>query len=98
MRVLWVKAPLLLRRHPPVLAAVVLAIALAALAASAVPLVRAGVENESLSGQLQSMTPLAAGLEIRVQGAVGGDARTARRQRCASAARSDSSAHRCSRH
>ena len=67
MRVLWVKAPLLLRRHPPVLAAVVLSIALAALAASAVPLVRAGVESESLSGQLRSMTPLAAGFEIRVQ-------------------------------
>ena len=74
MRVLWVKAPLLLRRHPPVLAAVILAIALAALAASAVPLVRAGVENESLSAQLRSMTPLAAGLEIHVQeGRVGRD-------------------------
>ena len=74
MRVLWVKAPLLLRRHPPVLAAVVLAIALAALAASAVPLVRAGVENESLTEQLRSMTPLAAGLEIHVQeGRAGGD-------------------------
>jgi putative ABC transport system permease protein len=75
VRVLWVKAPLLLRRHPPVLAAVVLSIALAALAASAVPLVRAGVESESLNGQLQTMSPLAAGLEIRVQGGrVGGDA------------------------
>ena len=75
MRVLWVKAPLLLRRHPPVLAAVVLSITLAALAASAVPLVRAGVESESLSGQLRSMTPLAAGFEIRVQeGRVGEDA------------------------
>jgi hypothetical protein len=74
VRVLWVKAPLLLRRHPPVLAAVVLSIALAALAASAVPLVRAGVENESLSGQLRSMTPLAAGLEIRVEeGGIGRD-------------------------
>ncbi|MGN6796558.1 MAG: hypothetical protein ACTHKS_00250 [Gaiellaceae bacterium] len=74
MRVLWVKAPLLLRRHPPVLAAVVLSIALAALAAAAVPLVRAGVESESLNGQLQSMSPLAAGFEIRVQeGRVGGD-------------------------
>lgn len=66
MRVLWVKAPLLLRRHPPVLAAVVLSIALAALAAAAVPLVRAGVESESLKGQLRSMSPLGAGFEIRV--------------------------------
>ena len=74
MRVLWVKAPLLLRRHPPVLAAVVLSTALAALAASAVPLVRAGVESESLSGQLRSMSALAAGFELRVQeGRIGGD-------------------------
>jgi putative ABC transport system permease protein len=74
VRVLWVKAPLLLRRHPPVLAAVVLSITLAALAASAVPLVRAGVESESLNSQLHSMTPLAAGFELRVQeGRIGGD-------------------------
>jgi hypothetical protein len=66
VRVLWVKAPLLLRRHPPVLAAVVLSITLAALAAAAVPLVRAGVESESLSGQLQTMSPLAAGFEIHI--------------------------------
>jgi len=78
VRVLWVKAPLLLRRHPPVLAAVVLSTALAALAASAVPLVRAGVESESLNSQLRSMSPLAAGFELRVQeGPVAGD--TARR-------------------
>ena len=74
MRVLWVKAPLLLRRHPPVLAAVALSIALAALAGSAVPLVRAGVESESLNGQLRSMSPLAAGFEIRVEeGRISGD-------------------------
>jgi hypothetical protein len=73
VRVLWVKAPLLLRRHPPVLLAVVLSIALAAFAAAAVPLVRAGVESESLDAQLRSMSPLAAGLEIRVQETVAGD-------------------------
>jgi hypothetical protein len=57
------------------LAAVVLSIALAALAAAAVPLVRAGVESESLNAQLRSMSPLAAGLEIRVQEVrAGGDA------------------------
>jgi hypothetical protein len=68
VRILWVKAPLLLRRYPAVLAAVVLSIAFAALAAAAVPLVRAGVESESLSGRLRTMSPLAAGFEIRVQG------------------------------
>lgn len=36
------------------------------LAAASWPLVRAGVESQSLQGQLRSMTPLAAGLEIRV--------------------------------
>jgi hypothetical protein len=56
------------------LAAVVLSISLAALAAAAVPLVRAGVESESLNGQLRSMSPLAAGFEIRVEGGrPGGD-------------------------
>ena len=66
MQLLWVKAPLLLRRHPPVLAAVLLTTALAALAAAAVPLVRAGVQGESLAAQVQEMSPLAAGFEIRV--------------------------------
>jgi putative ABC transport system permease protein len=56
------------------LAAVVLSTALATLAASAVPLVRAGVESESLNAQLRSMSPLAAGFELRVQeGRIGGD-------------------------
>lgn len=68
MRVLWVKAPLVLRRHPPVLAAVVLMSALAALAAAATPMVRAGVESESLKRQLRDLTPLAAGLAIRTGG------------------------------
>jgi putative ABC transport system permease protein len=66
VRLLWVKAPLLLRRHPPVLAAVLLTTALSALAAAAVPLVRAGVEGESLAAQVREMSPLAAGFEIRV--------------------------------
>lgn len=51
------------------LAAVLLTTALAALAAAAVPLVRAGVESESLAGRVRSMSPLAAGFEIRVFGA-----------------------------
>jgi putative ABC transport system permease protein len=66
VRLLWVKAPLLLRRHPPVLAAVILTTALAALAAAAVPLVRAGVESESLAAQVRDISPLAAGFELRV--------------------------------
>jgi len=66
VQALWVKAPLLLRRHPPVLAAVLLTTALAALAAAAVPLVRAGVEGESLAAELRSISPLAAGFEVQV--------------------------------
>jgi putative ABC transport system permease protein len=66
VRALWVKAPFVLRRHPALLSAVVFAAALSAFAAASSPLVRAGVESESLQGQLRNMTPLAAGLEIRV--------------------------------
>jgi putative ABC transport system permease protein len=63
-----VKAPLLLRRHPPLLFAVVVATCLAALAAGAPPLVREGAESESLQGQLRTMTPLGAGFEITTFG------------------------------
>ena len=74
-RALWVKAPLLLRRHPPLLLAAVVAAGLAALAAAAPPLVGAGVESESLQGQLRTMTPLGAGFEITTFGTTpGGDA------------------------
>jgi putative ABC transport system permease protein len=65
VRALWTKAPFVLRAHPALLVSVVSATALAALSAASWPLVRAGVESESLQGQLQRMTPLAAGLEIR---------------------------------
>lgn len=65
MRILWVKAPLVLRRHPAVLAAVVLMAVLAALAAASSPIVRAAVESESLQGQLRVMSPLAAGFEVQ---------------------------------
>lgn len=73
MRVLWLRAPFVLRRHPPVLAAVVVLTALAAVAAGSVPLVRAGVESESLKSQLRTMSPLGAGLEIISGGHVDGD-------------------------
>ena len=65
MRVLWVKAPFVLRRHPAVLAAITLMALLAALAAASSPLVRAAVESESLKGQLQVMSPLSAGFEVQ---------------------------------
>lgn len=75
MRVLWIKAPLVLRRHPAVLAAVVATSLLVGLAAASAPFVRAGVESESLRGQLRTMTPLAAGLELTVDGPPAGDRR-----------------------
>ena len=68
MRVLWVKAPFVLRRHPALLGAVLACAALAAVAASAPPFVRAGVESESLRGELATMSPLSAGLDIDVLG------------------------------
>ncbi|HEY3962811.1 MAG TPA: hypothetical protein VGL84_09810, partial [Gaiellaceae bacterium] len=67
MRVLWAKAPFVLRHHPAVLAAVVLLSALVALAASSPPLVRAGVASESLKSQLRYYSPLAAGLDVSVR-------------------------------
>jgi hypothetical protein len=67
MRVLWAKAPFVLRHHPAVLAAIVLLSALVALAASSPPLVRAGVASESLKSQLRYFSPLAAGLDVTVR-------------------------------
>lgn len=64
MRILWAKAPFVLRRHPAVLAAIVVMSLLAALAAASSPLVRAAVESESLQGQLRQMSPLAAGFQL----------------------------------
>jgi putative ABC transport system permease protein len=73
VRVLWAKAPLVLVRHPAVLLAVVSAAALVGLAAASAPFVRAAVESESLNSQLQSMTPLAAGVEISTGGLLAHD-------------------------
>jgi putative ABC transport system permease protein len=47
---------------------VILTAALAALSAAALPLVRAGVESESLDAQFRTMSPLAAGFEVRTFG------------------------------
>jgi hypothetical protein len=84
VRVLWFRAPLVLRRHPALLAAVMTCAALTALAASATPFLRAGVESESLRGELRTMSPVGAGLEVDVLGAgrIAGD----RRRRAAAAA------------
>jgi putative ABC transport system permease protein len=72
VRVLWVKAPWVLVRHPAVLLSVMAASFLVALAATSAPVVRAGVESESLKGQLVAMSPLAAGLQIQTSVAAGG--------------------------
>jgi putative ABC transport system permease protein len=87
VRALWTKAPFVLRAHPALLVSVVSATALAALSAASWPLVRAGVESESLQGQLQTMTPLAAGLEIR---GGSGDASADRARRAAAIRLSES--------
>jgi len=64
---------LVLRHHPTALAAVILTSAFVGLAASSAPLVRAAVESESLKGQVRTMSPLAAGLEIQSGGPIGLD-------------------------
>ena len=75
MRVLWAKAPFVLRHHPAILAAVVLLAALVALAASSPPVVQAGVASESLKSQLRYYSPLATGLDVTVPtGSTAGDA------------------------
>jgi len=66
---MWTRAPLLLRRYPQLLTAIVLIAMLAALAAAAAPYVRAGVESESLKGTVRTMSPLAAGLDLDVRAA-----------------------------
>ncbi len=76
MRVLWVKAPLLLLRYPPLFAALFALAGLAALSAASAPMFRRGVESGSLQAQLRDLSPLAAGLEVRVPAAgVEGDRR-----------------------
>jgi FtsX-like permease family len=69
MGVVWRKAPFVLRRHPAVLAAVLVLSGLVALAASSPPLVRAGVASDALKQRLRDFSPLAAGLEVSVPAA-----------------------------
>jgi hypothetical protein len=73
MRALWLAAPVALTRYAAVFAAVVVAVALAAASAASTPFVRAGVKSASLRGQVRSMSPLAAGLEVRSGGLPTGD-------------------------
>ena len=65
MRVLWVKAPLLLLRYPPLFAALFALACLTALAAASAPMLHRGVESGSLQAQLADQSPLATGLEVR---------------------------------
>ena len=62
---LWSRIPFALVRHPSSFFAVATVAVLAALAATSVPVLRAAVESESLQGQVHSVSPLAAGLEVR---------------------------------
>lgn len=64
VRVLWQKAPFALIRQPALLASVFAASVLIGLAAATAPVLRSGIESESLHAQLEAMSPLAAGLEV----------------------------------
>ena len=76
MRVLWVKAPLLLVRYPPLFAALFALAGLAALASASAPMLRRGIESGSVQSQLRDLSPLATGLDVRVPaGRVDGDLR-----------------------
>ncbi|HEX5449988.1 MAG TPA: hypothetical protein VFW85_08020, partial [Gaiellaceae bacterium] len=75
MRALWLAAPLALTRHVAIFAAVVTAVALAAAAAASTPFVRAGVKSSALRGQVQAMSPLAAGFEVDTGGSLASDAK-----------------------
>jgi len=74
VRVLWARAPFVLRRHPAVLVALLVTAALAGLAAASSPFVRAGVRSESLRGQVRQLSPLAVGFEVQTRGRAGLDA------------------------
>ncbi len=61
---LWRRAPFVLRRHPVVGISVLCAAFVVAIAAASAPLLRAAATSSALKGKLQSLTPLAAGLEV----------------------------------
>ncbi|HST18494.1 MAG TPA: FtsX-like permease family protein [Gaiellaceae bacterium] len=66
MRVLWAKAPLLLLRYPQLFAALIALAGLTAVVAASAPMLHRGIESGSLQAQLRDLSPLAAGLEVRV--------------------------------
>jgi hypothetical protein len=84
-RALWAKAPLALVRHPVGFLAALAASLLAAMGATAAPLLTARAESEALQNKLAQLTPLGAGLTIERQASVGGAAADRKRRRAAAA-------------
>jgi hypothetical protein len=70
IRGIWFRAPSALMHYAALFAAIAVAVALAVGSVSAGRFVRAGVESASVRGQMQALSPLAAGLEVRTRGAV----------------------------
>jgi hypothetical protein len=71
LRALWVKAPWALLRSPGLFLAVAAAAFVVALSATSALTVQAGVESESLKGQLKYMSPFAAGLVVKTAARAG---------------------------
>ncbi|HSJ95367.1 MAG TPA: hypothetical protein VK896_15155, partial [Gaiellaceae bacterium] len=70
MNPLWRAAPLVLRRYPGVLAALVAAAALLTLAAAAGPLFVSASASAAVGDELRRLTPFGAGAYVRVTGPV----------------------------
>src|SRR4029453_16615334 len=68
----WRRAPLLLRRSPAVLLAVLAAGLILGTAAAATPLFLTSVANAALTRQLADRCPPTYGLQVRAAGALGG--------------------------
>jgi hypothetical protein len=68
----WRRAPLLLRRHPAVLLAVLAAGLILGAAAAATPLFLSSAANAALTRQIQERCPPTVGLQVRPNGPLGG--------------------------
>jgi putative ABC transport system permease protein len=68
----WRRAPLLLRRSPAVLLAVLAAGLILGAAAAATPLFLSSAANAALTRQIQERCPPTVGLQVRTNGALGG--------------------------
>ena len=68
----WRRAPLLLRRSPAVLLAVLAAGLILGAAAAATPLFLSSAANAALTRQIRERCPPTAGLQVRSNGALGG--------------------------